>query len=131
MKQRRTFLGITQEKLAESLGLTFQQIQKYEKGLNRIGASRLWDIAKVLDVSVNYFYDEMDKETEKRSPRMIQSQSASVLSEETAFTDFDPLNKKETIDLVRNYYNITNPKVAKMVRNLLKSLSEEGVEEEK
>lgn len=132
MKNRRALLGITQEKMAEELGLTFQQVQKYERGLNRIGASRLWDISKILDVPVGYFYDEMDKETEKRSPRMItKSGSAGSLQEDVVSMDFDPLSKKETIDLIRDYYNITSPKVAKMVRNLLKSLSTEGADEDK
>ena len=55
---RRMLLGMSQEKLGEKLGLTFQQIQKYEKGINRIGASRLFDLAQVLGVSVQFFYEE-------------------------------------------------------------------------
>src|ERR1700752_3027816 len=55
---RRMLLGMSQEKLGEKLGLTFQQVQKYEKGINRIGASRLFDLAQVLGVSVQFFYEE-------------------------------------------------------------------------
>ena len=59
MRQRRTLLGMSQEKLGTAVGLTFQQIQKYERGSNRIGSSRLFEFAKVLDVPVSYFFDEM------------------------------------------------------------------------
>src|SRR5918992_4717448 len=58
VRLRRMLLGMSQEKLAERLGLTFQQIQKYEKGINRIGASRLFDLAQVLGVPVQFFYDD-------------------------------------------------------------------------
>src|SRR5260221_14471992 len=59
MRQRRTLLGMTQSKLAEAVGLTFQQIQKYERGTNRVGSSRLFEFASVLGVPVSYFYEEM------------------------------------------------------------------------
>ena len=65
---RRTLLGLSQEKLASLLGLTFQQVQKYERGMNRVGASRLWDIGKVLEVPVGFFYEDMDEEVAKQSP---------------------------------------------------------------
>lgn len=62
MRLRRNLLGISQETLAHKLGLTFQQVQKYERGLNRISSSRLFDISKVLNVRVSYFFDEMDED---------------------------------------------------------------------
>lgn len=64
-------LGLSQEKLASLLGLTFQQVQKYERGMNRVGASRLWDIGKVLEVPVGFFYEDMDKSVANQSPRMF------------------------------------------------------------
>src|SRR5688500_6970058 len=60
---RRTLLGMSQEKLGEAIGLTFQQVQKYERGANRIGASRLWDLSRVLDCPMSFFFEEMDDET--------------------------------------------------------------------
>ncbi|MBI1260164.1 MAG: helix-turn-helix domain-containing protein [Rhizobiales bacterium] len=60
VRMRRMMVGLSQEKLGEALGLTFQQVQKYEKGLNRIGASRLYQIARILVVPVSYFYDGLD-----------------------------------------------------------------------
>ena len=59
MRQRRTLLGMSQEKLGEALGLTFQQVQKYERGMNRVSASRLFDLSRVLDVPIAYFFEEM------------------------------------------------------------------------
>ena len=59
MRQRRTLLGMSQEKLGKAVGLTFQQIQKYERGANRMGSSRLYEFARVLDVPISYFFDEM------------------------------------------------------------------------
>jgi transcriptional regulator with XRE-family HTH domain len=59
VRLRRTLLGMSQEKLGEAIGLTFQQVQKYERGANRIGASRLWHVSRVLDVPVSFLFDDM------------------------------------------------------------------------
>src|SRR5262245_39091705 len=72
VRLRRTLLGMSQEKLGEAIGLTFQQVQKYERGANRIGASRLWDLSRVLDVPVAYFFDEMSPSTSARSPSRLK-----------------------------------------------------------
>jgi len=62
VRLRRTMLGMSQEKLAQALGLTFQQVQKYERGTNRVGSSRLYELSKILDVPIQYFFDEMPAE---------------------------------------------------------------------
>lgn len=72
IRLRRQLLGYSQEKLASLLGLTFQQVQKYEKGMNRVGASRLWDMGKVLGVPISFFFEDMDEATAGQSPRMFQ-----------------------------------------------------------
>jgi transcriptional regulator with XRE-family HTH domain len=72
VRLRRTLLGMSQEKLGEAIGLTFQQVQKYERGANRIGSSRLFDLARVLDVPVAYFFEEMTPETAARTPSRIK-----------------------------------------------------------
>src|ERR1700744_4827409 len=59
IRLRRTLLGMSQERLGEALGLTFQQVQKYERGVNRVGASRLFDLSRVLDVPISFFFDDM------------------------------------------------------------------------
>src|ERR1700733_2897255 len=71
VRQRRTLLGMSQEKLAEAIGLTFQQVQKYERGANRVGSSRLFDLARVLDVPVSYFFEEMSVSTQEKSPSKL------------------------------------------------------------
>ena len=80
IRLRRQVLNLTQEQLAKLLGLTFQQIQKYEKGLNRISASRLWDIAQVLQTSIDFFYEDIDDQTAALSPRQKTAESEEFIS---------------------------------------------------
>ncbi|HAT36048.1 MAG TPA: transcriptional regulator [Rhodospirillaceae bacterium] len=119
VRLRRTLLGLSQEKLGEALGLTFQQVQKYERGANRIGASRLFDLSRVLDVPISFFYDDMSPETSAKSPRNI------IGLAEQAVEPFepDPLAKRETLELVRAYYRIKEPMVRKRVFELTKALA--------
>lgn len=124
IRLRRNILNLTQQHLADLLGLTFQQVQKYEKGLNRVGASRLWDISRVLEVSMDFFFEDMDKGVAVQSPRMLNSTSkASFLAERRKNFVDDPMSKKETLELVRAYYKIPNRKVAKELFNLMVALS--------
>lgn len=117
VRMRRTLLGMSQEKLGEALGITFQQVQKYERGANRIGASRLHQIGKVLDVPVSYFFDEMSDELD--TPTGVPTKGMAETAEEF---EHDPLAKRETLELVRSYYKITDPKVRRRVFELVKSL---------
>ena len=122
LRLRRTLMGFSQEKLAEAVGLTFQQIQKYEKGANRIGASRLYQFSKILDVPPSYFFDSMPAELAEGamnlSPAPFQPNTAPR----------DPLTKRETLELVRAYYRITEPAVRKRLFDLVKSLSDTELE---
>lgn len=118
VRLRRTLLGMSQEKLGEALGLTFQQVQKYERGANRIGASRLWDLSRVLDVPMSYFFEDMDDDTVQHSPMNI----AQVPSEPQVH-EADPMTRRETLELVRAYYRITDPAVRKRVFELTKTLA--------
>ncbi|MDH5187865.1 MAG: helix-turn-helix domain-containing protein [Rhodospirillaceae bacterium] len=120
LRQRRTLLGLSQEKLGEAVGLTFQQIQKYERGANRIGASRLFQLSQILDVSVGYFFEEMSGEVEKTRGERTGAKQSPVL--EIVSSD-DPLARRETLELVRAYYKITDPKVRKRVFELTKSIA--------
>jgi transcriptional regulator with XRE-family HTH domain len=122
MRLRRTLLGMSQEKLGEAIGLTFQQVQKYERGANRIGASRLFDLSRVLDVPVSYFFDDMADQVQAQSPVNI-IKGSSGLSDEPATFEADPMTKRETLELVRAYYNITDPQVRKRVYELAKALA--------
>jgi len=122
VRLRRTLLGISQEKLGDAIGLTFQQVQKYERGANRIGSSRLFDLSRVLDVPVSFFFDDMPPEI---------ADSASVSGTESIAPagdtgDADPLAKRETLELVRAYYRIKDPAIRKKLFDLTKSLADTG-----
>ena len=120
LRQRRTLLGMSQEKLGEAVGLTFQQIQKYERGANRIGASRLYQLSNVLDVSVSYFFEEMPGEVQKtRGDYAAPRQADDIESVQSG----DPMARRETLELVRAYYKIEDPKVRKRVFELTKSIA--------
>jgi transcriptional regulator with XRE-family HTH domain len=121
IRLRRTLLGMSQERLGEALGLTFQQVQKYERGVNRVGASRLFDLSRVLDVPISFFFDDM--------PDSLASSLGPPLSRRpTGFTETpdgfgdDTLSRRETLELVRAYYRITDPAVRKRVFDLIKSM---------
>ena len=120
LRQRRTLLGLSQEKLGEAVALTFQQIQKYERGANRIGASRLFQLSQILDVSVGYFFEEMSGEVEKT--RGERADAAHAPATQNLNSD-DPLARRETLELVRAYYKIIDPKVRKRVFELTKSIA--------
>jgi len=120
LRQRRTLLGMSQEKLGEAVGLTFQQIQKYERGANRIGASRLYQLSNVLDVSVSYFFEEMPGEVQKTRGDYAAPRHADDIETVQAG---DPMARRETLELVRAYYRIEDPKVRKRVFELTKSIA--------
>ena len=119
VRKRRVELGMSQEKLGGALGLTFQQVQKYERGANRIGASRLFDLSRVLEVQIAYFFDEMPDDALGPTSRARRGLSASTA---TAYEP-DPLAKRETMDLVRAYYRIPDNGVRKRLFELTKSLA--------
>lgn len=93
IRQRRWLIGMTQQQLAESVGIKFQQIQKYETGANRVSASRLWDIADALDVKVSSFFEGLRELSEERPSSNVNVPA-------------DLLGDKEAIELVRSYYAI-------------------------
>ena len=124
IRLRRTILHITQQQMAKMLGLTFQQVQKYEKGLNRVGASRLWDISRVLEVPMGFFFEDMDPLVANQSPRMLNNDYEDLsLHEGGAMIENDPMERAETLELVRAYYKIANRTVAKGLFNLMVELS--------
>ncbi len=125
IRLRRTLLGLSQEKLASMLGLTFQQVQKYERGMNRVGASRLWDISKVLEVPINFFYEDMDKSVASQSPRMFSVPDAETefLEEDEELYNADPMQRQETIELVKAYYKIPNRTAARHLYDLILAMS--------
>jgi len=118
LRLRRTLLGISQEKLGDSVNLTFQQIQKYERGTNRIGASRLFEFCQILDVDVGYFFDELD-----RTEMSLSNEATKGMSDQKqAGLELDPMTRRETLELVRAYYKITNPSIRKKIYELVRSI---------
>jgi transcriptional regulator with XRE-family HTH domain len=121
IRLRRTLLGMSQERLGEALGLTFQQVQKYERGVNRVGASRLFDLSRVLDVPISFFFDDMPDSLTSAYGVQTGRRAAGFSESQDGFTD-DALNRRETLELVRAYYRITDPAVRKRVFDLIKSM---------
>ena len=115
LRLRRTLLGLSQEKLGEAVGITFQQLQKYERGSNRISASRLYNLAQVLNVPVSFFFDDMPPADEP----------ADVAPQPTETDEFESMARRETLELVRAYYRIADPGVRKRTFDLVKALGGE------
>ena len=121
IRLRRTLLGMSQEQLGTELNITFQQVQKYERGANRVSASRLWDIGQILDAPINYFFDDMSEVTMRNSPRRVSrgSEDQEIVDDQTK----DPMARRETLELVRTYYSIKKPLVRKRVSDMVKSIA--------
>ena len=119
VKLRRRMLGLSQQKLARSLGVTFQQLQKNERGTNRIASSRLFDLSRALDVPIQFFFDEMPAKV-AASVRQLDH-----VIKGAAHVDSSAFAKGETIELVRAYYRIKSPSVRKRVRALAETLAVE------
>ncbi len=122
VRLRRTLLGMSQEKLGEAVGLTFQQIQKYERGANRIGASRLYELSRILDVPISFFFDDM---TESAQAGVADGGFSDTPQ---AALEADPLTRRETLELVRAYYRVNNPQVRRRLFELAKSLANSDVD---
>lgn len=118
LRLRRTLLGQSQEKLGAAVGLTFQQVQKYERGANRMGASRLFQFCEILGVPITYFFDEMPSGLKTAEAQVVKGLS----DQGQAVPDTDPLARRETLELVRAYYKIADPRVRKRLFELVKSL---------
>ncbi len=117
LRVRRTLLGMSQTTLGEAIGVTFQQMQKYEKGTNRISASRLFDLLRVLDVPLEYFFDDMPTAVAASSP----TQGGGKAKKPPGY-ELDPMAKRETLELVRAYYKITDPEIRKHLFAMTKTL---------
>src|SRR5579862_7145013 len=123
VRLRRTLLGMSQERLGNAIGLTFQQVQKYERGANRIGASRLYDLSRVLDVPVSFFFDDIN-------PMVVASVAEGVPGlNESASAPYepDPMMRRETLELVRAYYRVTDAQTRRRLFELVKAIANAGI----
>jgi transcriptional regulator with XRE-family HTH domain len=122
IKLRRTLLHISQEQLASDIGVTFQQVQKYESGHNRVSASRLFDISRVLNCPIAYFFEDIGPETTGDRSTPAARGNEGVTDEAVAF-DVDPMQRTETLELVRSYWRLHNADLRKNVLELLSNIS--------
>ncbi len=130
MKLRRTLMGMSQERLGEALGLTFQQVQKYERGVNRVSASRLYDLARVLDVPISFFFDDLPDAVTAvygQTPGGYSARYSSGFAEtqDSFGQQDDAINRRETLELVRAYYRIPDANMRKRIYELIKSMCPE------
>lgn len=119
LRSRRTILGKSQEEIGTAVGITFQQIQKYERGLNRIGSSRLFEFANLLGVGVAYFFEGFENDG-KDADRNV-----SAFAENTFPFEHEELDNKEVLAVVRAYFAISNPQIRKKMLALMKSMSDD------
>lgn len=117
VRLRRMLLGMSQEKLGEHLGLTFQQIQKYEKGINRIGASRLFDLSQVLGVPVQFFYEELAVGGADGAVGFGERPAESYAAEF--------LGSREGLELNKAFARITDPRVRRSIVDLVRAFAGE------
>ena len=118
LRQRRALLGMSQTDLGNAVGLTFQQVQKYERGFNRISSSRLFEFAKVLDVPVEHFFDGMAPSTSGAKRKPGRPKAADKAG------DPDLNTKRETLELVRAYYKIRSKDLRSKTRELIEALAQ-------
>lgn len=118
IRLRRTLLAMSQETLANALGLTFQQVQKYEHGTNRVSASRLYRLSQVLDVPVSFFFDDLNE----RGDGTVAN-APSYPSSSSGISEADPMSKRETLELLRAYYRISDPNQRKRLFELVKAMA--------
>jgi len=114
LRLRRSMLGMSQDTLGKEIGVTFQQIQKYERGVNRIGSSRLYDFSRILGIPVSYFFEEIQTDNDNLALGM---------AEDGEGFEAERLSDKETLALIRSYYKITDETLRKKVLNLIKAMA--------
>ena len=117
VRVRRTLLGMNQTKLGDAIGVSFQQVQKYENGANRISASRLFGLSRMFDVPIEYFFDDMPTAVAASSPALGGGRAKEPPSYEP-----NPMAKRETLTLVRAYYKIRDPQIRKRLYELTRAI---------
>ncbi len=119
VRQRWVLLGMNQTKLGDALGMSFQQVQKYESGTNRISAGKLFKISQVFDVSIEHFFEDIPAAVAASSPAGKKSGKA----KKPPSYEPNPMHRRETLELVRAYYEIEDAKIRKRVYELTTTLA--------
>ena len=118
LRLRRSILGMSQDALGSAIGITFQQVQKYERGVNRMGASRLYQFATLLNTNVSYFFDEFQEPSEG-------GDALGLAESDAAGFEHEKMASRETMEMMRAYYKIPSSAARKRVFELVKTLSED------
>lgn len=129
LRFRRKLLGLNQEELGRAVGVTFQQVQKYERGINRIGSSRLYEFANALGVPVGYFFEGIDEVAPAEPSSNIIPIDSRQLENLLGKDHEKMLDNKETLALVRSYYRIADPALRAKILGLIKSMQSLQLEE--
>jgi transcriptional regulator with XRE-family HTH domain len=116
VRMRRVLMGMSQEKLGEALGVTFQQVQKYEKGTNRIGASRLQQIAAILQVPIEFFFHDAPRSGPERPPGFGEAEAATYVS--------DFLSSNEGVELNQAFARVADARVRRRIVDLVKAIAD-------
>lgn len=128
IRLRRIGSGMTQEQLGSALKITFQQVQKYERGTNRVGASRLYEISRVLNVPVSYFFDEMPSGVSEAPISGPRGRTYGLSDQMDPFQNSfdDQLSKRETLELVKAYYSVADLETRKLLLDLMRVLGKKN-----
>ncbi len=119
LKQRRTIMGLSQEAVAKAVGITFQQVQKYEKGSNAMNASRLFEFSRFMNVPVAYFFEDIEQSS---SPHKMSSGFAEAPALE--FNNDNMASDRESLEMMKSFKRIKNPVVRKRIADLLRAISD-------
>ncbi|WP_207455260.1 helix-turn-helix transcriptional regulator [Azospirillum sp. SYSU D00513] len=127
IRLRRTLLGMNQTRLAEAVGLTFQQIQKYEKGSNRVSSSKLWQFSRALHVPVSFFFDDLPDDLRARAglaPAGLPSGAPDADAAPAAESEMDVMNRRETLELMKAFSRIDDPAARQRLFEMFKTIGD-------
>lgn len=124
LRLKRTILGLSQESIGKAIGVTFQQIQKYERGVNRMGSSRLYEFGRLMSVPVSYFFEGFEND-QNGLPAGGKYTVAGMAESPASEFEHEKLTSRETLEMMRAYYRITDPAVRKRVYELVKSIADQ------
>lgn len=120
LRLRRTILGLSQEAVGRAIGITFQQIQKYERGVNRMSASRMHDFAKAMDVPIHFFFEGLSTAGNEAEEGAVSG----FAEESSPAFDYEKISSRETLEMMRYFHRIQDPAVRKKCAELIRAIAE-------
>ena len=113
LRERRTLMGMSQENLAKTVDITFQQVQKYERGANRMSASRLYQFSKTLSVPVGFFFEGFEEQDQ-----------ANGMADTSMGFEHEDFSSRESLELMKAYHRIKEPKAKRAINDLIRSMAD-------